>query len=214
MSPWWTVPLWALLGALIGTTLCRPARGLLTAPHQAHPLIAAATIASATAVLFALLAWRVGPRPELVAYSGLAAVCVPLAAIDLLEQHLPTKLLLPAYPTLMVLFALAATAEHNGAALLRSLAGMTILFAFYLVIALVAAGALGAADVRLAGLLGLALAWRGWTTLIGGALLGLVYASLTGALMIVARRASRHSLIPFGPALAAGAFTVLLLPVG
>ncbi|MGH3574865.1 MAG: prepilin peptidase, partial [Pseudonocardiaceae bacterium] len=63
----------------------------------------------------------------------------------------------------------------------------------------------------LAGLLGFALGWRGWTTLIGGALLGLLYGSLTGATMIAMRRASGHTSIPFGPALISGAFTALLL---
>ncbi len=96
----------------------------------------------------------------------------------------------------------------------RALAAMTILITFYLVIALAARGALGAADIRLAGLLGLALGWPGWITLISGTLFGLLYGSLTGATMITLRRASHHTLIPFGPALIAGAFTALLLPFG
>jgi leader peptidase (prepilin peptidase) / N-methyltransferase len=210
----WAVPFWAALGALIGTTLRRPGRALLPGPRQAHPLIAAVTLASITACLFGLLAWRVGVRPELLAYSVLAAVGVPLAAIDVLEQRLPAKLLMPAYPIVGALLALAAIAEHNGTAILRSLAGMIFLFVFYLIIALAAPGALGAADIRLAGLLGLALGWPGWTTVIDGALLGLLYGSLTGAIMIVLRRATCHTLIPFGPALIAGAFTGLLLPLG
>ena len=36
----------------------------------------------------------------------------------------------------------------------------------------------------------------------------------TGAIVIVRRRATRHTLIPFGPALIAGAFTGLLVPLG
>lgn len=214
MSPWWAVPLWAVLGALIGVALRRPARALLALPRQGHSLIATVTLASGTAVLFGLLAWHIGVRPELLAYSALAAVCVPLTAIDLLEQRLPARLLLPAYPILTALLGIAALAEHDSAAMLRSFAGMTILFAFYLTVALAAQGALGAADIRLAGLLGLALGWQGWTTLIAGTLVGLLYGSLTGATMIALRRAARHSLIPFGPALIAGAFTALLLPIG
>jgi leader peptidase (prepilin peptidase) / N-methyltransferase len=206
VSPWW-----AALGALIGTALRQPARALLPVPRQAHPLIAAVTLASVTACLFGLLAWRVGVRPELLAYSALAAVGVPLAAIDVLEQRLPAKLLMPAYPIVAALFTLAAIADHNGTAILRSLAGMIFMLVFYLIIALAAPGALGAADIRLAGLLGFALGWRGWTTLIGGALLGLLYGGLTGATMIAMRRASRHTLIPFGPALIVGTFTALLL---
>ena len=214
MSPWWAVPFWTTLGALIGAALRRPARALLPAPRQAHPLIAAVTLASGTACLFGLLAWRVGVRPELLTYSALAAVGVPLAAIDILEQRLPTKLLIPAYAVVAALLALAAIAEHNGTAILRSLAGMIFLLIFYLIIALAAPGALGAADIRLAGLLGFALGWSSWTTVISGTLLGLLYGSLTGAIMIVLRRATRHTLIPFGPALIAGAFTALLVAIG
>lgn len=213
LSPGWVTPLWAALGALIGTALCRPARALLPAPRQAHPLIAAVALASMTACLFGLLAWRVNVRPELLAYSALAAVGVPLAAIDILEQRLPGKLLMPAYPIVAALLALAAIAEHNGTAILRSLAGMIFLSIFYLIITLAAPGALGAADVRLAGLLGLTLGWPGWTTVLSGTMLGLLYGSLTGAAMIVLRRATRHTLIPFGPALIAGALTALLVAI-
>jgi hypothetical protein len=71
----------------------------LPARRQAHPLIEAVTLASVTACLFGLLAWRVGVRPELLAYSALAAVGVPLAVIDVLEQRLSTKLLMPATPS-------------------------------------------------------------------------------------------------------------------
>jgi hypothetical protein len=73
------------------------------------------TLASITACLFGLLAWRVGVRPELLAYSALAAVCVPLATIDVLEQRLPAKLLMPTYPIVAALLALAALMGHNGA---------------------------------------------------------------------------------------------------
>jgi leader peptidase (prepilin peptidase) / N-methyltransferase len=211
--PWWLGPLWGLLGALVGPGLSRLTHASLTVPRRDHPLTTAVTVSSVTAVLFGLLAWRVGLRPELLAYSALAAVCVPLAVIDLVENRMPARLLLPAYPSLAVFFGLAAIVEHNGAAMLRSCAGMAILFTFYLLIALTAHGALGAADVRLAGLLGLALAWRSWDTFLCGAVLGLFYGALTGITMILLRRVTRHTLIPLGPALIAGAFTALLAPI-
>ena len=208
------VPLRGLLGALVGAALSRLTQASLVVPGQDHPLTTAVTVSSATAVLFGLLAWCVGIRPELLADGVLAAAWVPLAVIDLVENRMPARLLVPAYPSLAVLFGLTAAVEHNAAAMLRSCAGMAILFTFYLVIALTAHDALGAADVRLAGLLGLALAWRGWDTFLSGAVLGLCYGALTGATMIVLRRASRHTLIPLGPALIGGAFTALLVPIG
>ena len=213
VNPWWAIPLWGLLGAVIGVALCQPTQALLIVRRQDHRLINAVALGLITAVLFGLLAWRVGVRPELVAYSGLATACVPLSAIDVIEKRMPCRLLVPAYPGLIVLFGVAAAVEHNAAAMLRSLAGMAILFTFYLIIGLASHGALGAADIRLAGLLGLALAWPGWNTFVSGAALGLLYGGLTGAALIVLRRASRHTLIPLGPALIAGAFTALLVPI-
>jgi hypothetical protein len=88
--------------------------------------------------------------------------------------------------------SLAAITEHNGTAMLRSLTGMISVFVFYLITALAVPGALGAADIRLAGLLGLVLGWPGWTTVIGGAMLGLLYGSLMGAILIALRRATYH----------------------
>ncbi len=214
VNPWWLVSLWGLLGALVGAALSRLTQASLAAPRRDHPLTTPVTVSSATAVLFGLLAWRTGVHTELLADSVLAAVCVPLAVIDLLENRMPARLMLPAYPSLAVLFGLAATVEHNGTAMLRSCAGMAILVTFYLLIALTAPGALGAADVRLAGLLGLALAWRGWDTFLSGAALGLLYGGLTSVTMIILLRATRHTLIPLGPALIAGAFTALLAPIG
>jgi leader peptidase (prepilin peptidase) / N-methyltransferase len=213
VNPWWAMLPWGLLGAVVGVALCQPTQALLTVRRQDHRLINAVTLGLLTAVLFGLLAWRVGVRPELVAYSGLATVCVPLSAIDVIEKRMPSRLLVPAYPGLIVLFGIAAAVEHNAAALLRSLAGMAILFTFYLIIGLASRGALGAADIRLAGLLGLALAWPGWDIFVSGAALGLLYGGFTGAAMIVLRRASRHTLIPLGPALIVGAFTALLVPI-
>jgi leader peptidase (prepilin peptidase)/N-methyltransferase len=66
-------------------------------------------------------------------------------------------------------------------------------------------GGMGFGDVKLAGLLGGALAWLGWGSLLVGAfgafLLGGVYA----VALVVAGRAGRGSGIPFGPWMLLGA---------
>jgi leader peptidase (prepilin peptidase) / N-methyltransferase len=43
---------------------------------------------------------------------------------------------------------------------------MAILAAFYLILALISGGGLGAGDVKLGGLLGLTLAWLSWAALV------------------------------------------------
>jgi hypothetical protein len=56
VSSWWMVPLWGVLGALAGAALSRVAQASLTVSRRGHQLIKAMTVASATAVLFGLLA--------------------------------------------------------------------------------------------------------------------------------------------------------------
>lgn len=202
---------WAVLGGVIGVALAPFVRSLLVSETRSRVLISATALGVATAIVFGLLAWRIGPRAELLVDSCLAALCVPLAAIDLSEHRLPNKLLLPAYPVLLGLLGLAASYDRDATPILMALAGMSSLLVFYLAIALISGGGLGAGDVRLAGVLGLALGWRGWQTLIVGALLGLVYAGLAGLIMILLRRATCHTCVPLGPALIGGAFTALLI---
>lgn len=203
----------AALGAVVGALETPITRRLLTDRDQ-HRYALAPALAVATATVLGLLAWRIGLHPDLAAYACLAVVGVPLAAIDLIDLRLPTPLLAPLYPVLAMLFGLAALLEHEPARLLRAALGMVALLVFSLVIALLARGGLGAGDVRLAGVLGLALAWHDWMALVSGTLFGLLYAAVAGAILIALRRASRHTAIPFGPALIAGAFTALLVPLG
>lgn len=203
----------AALGAAVGTVATPLTRRLLT--HRDHqPLASTRVLATATATMFGLLAWRIGLHPDLAADACLAAAGVLLAAIDLIEHRLPSVLVVPLYPAVAGLLGLAGLLGHEPARLLRAGLGMIALLVFYLVIALLSRGGLGAGDVRLAGVLGLALAWRGWTTLLLGTVLGLLYAAVAGAVLIILRRADRRTRIPFGPALLAGAFTALLVPLG
>jgi len=164
-----------------------------------------------TAAVFALLAWRVGPAPELAAYLYLAAVGVALTVIDLRVHRLPDALTLPAYPVGGGLLALASTVSGDGAALVRALVGMAVLFGGYYLLAVVAPAGLGFGDVKLAGLLGLALGWAGWASLIAGAFLGFLYGGLTSLALLATGRVTAKTPVPFGPFMLAGAFTALLL---
>jgi leader peptidase (prepilin peptidase)/N-methyltransferase len=82
------------------------------------------------------------------------------------------------------LFALAAVVDGHGHALLRAAVGMIGLPATYLTVALLSRGGLGAGDIRLAALVGLALAWRSWTALTTGTLMAFGYACAAGLIAI------------------------------
>ncbi|TCO62925.1 hypothetical protein EV192_1021065 [Actinocrispum wychmicini] len=97
---------------------------------------------------------------------------------------------------------------------MRAFTGLAVVAALYLVLALVSGGGLGAGDVKLGGLLGLALGWSGWSTVISATFLAWFTAALAWMILRVARRRPRNSLLPMGPFLLLGALltTTTLTP--
>lgn len=164
-----------------------------------------------TAALFAILVWCIGTKPELLAYSWLAAIGVPLAIIDWTTGQLPTKLIVPGYLVLMLFLVLSAALDHRLYPLARSVGGMVVLLLFYGVLYVVFAGQLGGGDLRLGGMLGLALGWAGWTAVISGTFLGWGTAAVWLLLLRITHRAPHDGYIRLGPFLLAGALTVLLI---
>lgn len=163
-----------------------------------------------TAVVFAVLAARIGPAPDLPAFLYLGAVGVALALIDVDVKRLPNVLVLPSYLVVAVLLSGAAALEGDWGGLLRAAVGMAVLYGLYFTLALVYPAGMGFGDVKLAGLLGLVLAWLGWAELVAGAFLGFLLGGVWGAGLLLARRAGRGSQIPFGPFMLAGALAGVL----
>jgi leader peptidase (prepilin peptidase) / N-methyltransferase len=170
------------------------------------PVAIELTAAAVTALLFA----RFGTDPALAAFAYLGLIAVALAQVDDAVRRLPDSLTLPAYPALVLLLALAAAAGHDGAPLLRALLGALALGGGYLLLGLASGGQVGGGDIKLAGLVGLALGWLGWRTLITGAALGFLLAGAIAVALLATRRASRRSAISFGPYLLAGALLAAL----
>lgn len=207
----WGVTAWGIVGALLGGCVRPVVRRLLTSDAGAGLPAAPMVTVPATGVLFGLFAWRMAAWPEVLAYSCLVFVGVVLAAIDLIEHRLPSVVLAVAYPLMLTLFGLAAVVQDKGVAMMRAGLGMVVMFGAYLALAIAARGGLGAGDVKLAGVLGLALGWDGWHSLVAGAVVGLAYGAVVGTILIVLGKATRRTPVPFGPPMIAGALTVLLV---
>ena len=165
-----------------------------------YPLVEAST-----AVLFALVGLRVGFSWAAPAYLYLAAIGVALTMIDLDVHRLPDRIVLPSYPVLVVLLAVASWGEADFGALLRAAIGGAALFAFYFVVMVVYPAGMGFGDAKLAGLLGLALGWIGWGALVVGAFAAFLVGGLLSIALLVTHRATRKSGIPFGPFMVLGA---------
>ncbi|RWZ50032.1 prepilin peptidase [Labedella phragmitis] len=142
----------------------------------------------------------------LVAFLYLAAVSLALGLIDLDLHRLPDRIVLPAYVVLTVLLGASALLDGRPEALGRAVIGAAVLAVFYLILATVKPGAMGLGDVKLAGVLGLALAWLGWPQLIVGAFGAFLTGGLFAVSLLVTGRARRGSGIPFGPWMLLGAW--------
>jgi leader peptidase (prepilin peptidase) / N-methyltransferase len=165
---------------------------------RARPLGAffAATLSAAVLARYGLGA------PGLIA-AFTTAVLVVVSVIDFESRRLPNRIVLPS-AALVLGARLASAPEHWKAWIGASLGA----FACFLVLALVYPAGLGMGDVKLALLLGAAL---------GGAVLpallvGTLAAGVAG-LVVLARQGigARRRALPFGPFLAFGAITILLL---
>jgi leader peptidase (prepilin peptidase) / N-methyltransferase len=164
-----------------------------------------------TAVVLALLCARFADSAAVLAFAFLGVLSVALSGVDIAVHRLPDKLTLPAYPALVLLLGLAAIFGHSGAALVRALLGGVALTCFYFLLAVLRPGQLGAGDVKLAGLTGLALGWLGWPVLILGAALAFVLSAFVSLGLLAARRISLRDSIAFGPFMLGGALIAILV---
>jgi leader peptidase (prepilin peptidase) / N-methyltransferase len=163
------------------------------------------------AVLFAATAWRFGWSWELPAFLCVAAAAVLLADVDLRHRLLPDRVVAPTGLAVAVLLTGAAAVDDRWDDLRRALLAGAVALAVGLVMALLAPAGLGMGDVKLAAVLGLALGWLGWRAVLVGFFLGFVLQAVVAGGLLLARRASRGTELPFGPALLVGALLTVVL---
>ena len=164
-----------------------------------------------TLVTVAAVVARFGLDPQTPAFCYLAALGVPLAFIDVREYRLPDALTLPSYPASLLLLGVAAPFVPGGTGRFgHALIGMAAAVALFFLLLLAVPSGLGMGDVKLAGPLGAYLGWLGAAAFMTGLLAAWLLAALTAIGLLLARRATRKSEIPFGPFLIAATLGVVL----
>ena len=200
-----TVAIWALVGAGIGLALSRLAdifaarRQLVNStaiPHRAFWL------ALATAFLFGLAGWRFGLTLRGVMDCVYISVLLLLAVTDLEHRLIPNLIILPA-----ILLALVAGFGADWmtwqAALVGGAVGLLFFGVAYALANVLYPGktGLGMGDVTLATFIGLAVGFPSAMTAI---VLGILLGGLVSALLLVTRRVTLQTAIPYGPFLILG----------
>lgn len=158
-----------------------------------------------TAALCVLVALAIGLQWYLPAFLVLVIAGVPLAAIDVQHHRLPNAIVLPLYPIGLALLAFATWMTGDTVAMWRALVGGFVSFVMYLGLALIKAGAMGMGDVKLAGVLGLHLAYVDWGAWLVGLFAAFVCGSVVALMLLATKRATRTSAVPFGPFMLFGA---------
>jgi leader peptidase (prepilin peptidase)/N-methyltransferase len=189
-----------LLGWLLLRGKCADCRSPIS---MRYPLVELAT-----ALLFVAVTVRVVQLDLLAAlpaYLFFTAVGIALSAIDLDVRRLPNDIVYPAYLTLAALLTLASLLEGSLEPLLRAGIGAAALLAFYFALAVIYPKGMGLGDVKLAGVIGAALGFLSYPALLIGAFGAFLIGGIVAGGLIVRRRASRTTAIPFGPAMLSGA---------
>jgi prepilin signal peptidase PulO-like enzyme (type II secretory pathway) len=152
-----------------------------------------------------VLTWRMASNaPALLAIGWLyAAFLMTVLVIDYEQRRVLNIMLAPA-AVVVILLSFVVGPLDPWQTLLGGLAG----FGLFLLLAILGRGALGAGDVKLAGVIGLMTGYPTvWTALVLGVLLG----GGAALVLLVSKRATRKSYIAYAPYLALGALITLWL---
>ncbi|GAA4749611.1 A24 family peptidase [Amnibacterium soli] len=147
---------------------------------------------------------------EWIALLVLMAASVALAAIDLDVHRLPDRIVLPTGVVGAVLLGTADLLRGDGVAAATAAAGAGAAALLFAVLWFVRPGGMGLGDVKLAAVLGLFLGQLGVGPLVVGVAAGFLLGAAFGVALLLLRRATRRSGIPFGPWMLLGAWIGVL----
>ena len=165
--------------------------------------------AVATAVSAALVGLVLGRSLDLLVVLPLVPVGVALSVIDWRTRMLPTRLIAPSYAVTVVLVLVAwLVGDRELHDLERTGLGWLVYGGMFFVLWFVYPRGLGYGDVRLSGVLGLALGWLGWAQLLLGIWAGILLGGVLGAVLALATRRRDN---PFGPFMLLGALAGVVL---
>ena len=110
--------------------------------------------------------------------------------------------------------ALAALVDGDGDDLVRALLAGAVAFVAFCALHLAVPSGMGFGDVKLSFVLGVAMGWLGWAEMFAGFFVGFLSGAVIGLGLIATGLRSRREALPFGPFLAAGTLTVLIVGSG
>lgn len=162
----------------------------------------------AAMVVFVLLGWArfAGDLLALASFWLYAAYFLAVLVIDLEHRRVLNVMTAPA-----AVMALGLAASRGMPGLISAALGGLVGLALFLAVALLGRGRLGAGDVKLAGVIGLAV---GYPHVVSALFLGVVLGGLVSGVLLLTRRIGLKSYIAYAPYLCLGALGILFLTPG
>ncbi len=169
-----------------------------------------------TAALFVSMSIRFGDPLVTTAFCFFCAFIVAVSAIDLEHYRIPDRLVFPSLAVAVPAVILISLQKDVPEAIPRALLGAATFFGILLVFHLISPRGMGFGDVKLGLMLGLFTGWLAPTQLVEApylAVIAMFFGGIIGVIMGfgVALSRGRKAAFPFGPALCAGAYLVVLL---
>jgi leader peptidase (prepilin peptidase)/N-methyltransferase len=141
---------------------------------------------------------------EVFSWLALVVIGIRLCVIDIAEHRLPNRLvLLLAILSTACLFGAGVMGSDPGR-VVRALASGVLCMAALLALALLVPSGLGMGDVKLGFVTGLFLGWLGWEWVYWGTFLGFAFGASFALFVMIRRRGTWSTAIPFGPCMLFG----------
>lgn len=134
----------------------------------------------------------------------LVPVGIALALVDWRTRLLPTRVIAPTYVGLVAVVLLLTAVTGDVGDLERAGLGWLVAGGLYLLLWVVYPRGMGYGDVRLSGVLGIALGHLGWSELVVGIYGGFLLGGVLGGVLSLLSRVDRKG-YPFGPFMLLGA---------
>lgn len=156
--------------------------------------------------VFAFQSWWL-----VLAWINFIVIGIALSVIDFKYHRLPNKLTFPLFCIGFFTILLDAIYQHQLHQLKTALIASVLLTIFYFALNMLSRGGMGMGDVKLAASIGLITGYLGLPYVLTASFAAFFIGSMVGLFMIVIRKATRKTPIPFGPFMIIGTISSIWL---
>ena len=177
--------------------------------HFTDTAVVTAIVIAINAALYFLLAHRFDHDLTVLTFGVLVGAGMWLSLIDIDTHLLPRRIVYRTIAVAMPLLVLSAFFDNTGS-VFGMLVGGFGMWCMLRVLEVLSRGDLGGGDVGLGGLLGLYLGWVSYEAILVSLVASFFVGGLFAVVLVVSRKANRHTHFAFGPFLIVGTLIAVL----